>query len=142
MVINSQYLDKKSHFQAIIEQKVPAAIILDANFSDGDGLRFIREYRIKHDIAIPSVVVTDRHNLEENLQAIRGGAIAYLESPVNVPHLIDILHDHLAEGDREPFRIMIVEDSESLADYYAMILDFAGMKTKAVIDPLNNHRVT
>lgn len=85
--------------------------------------------------AIPSVVLSSRDDFGSRLDAVRAGAAAYFVKPLDVGNLTDQLNDLVKVHARDPYRVLIVDDSRELADYYALVLGNAGMDAHSVQDP-------
>jgi len=84
----------------------------------------------------PILFIADREDMHDRLKAVRAGGAAYFPKPVAVSALVDQL-DHLtAVTASEPYRILVVDDEPEQADYYARVLEMAGMTTRIVTDPM------
>ena len=64
-----------------------AAMILDLNLPDGDGLSILLELRRRMD-PIPVLVLTARDGLQDRVQGLRNGADDYLAKPFAVVELV------------------------------------------------------
>lgn len=124
--------------QAVREQ-APLAIVMDVVFPDGDmeGIRSIAQLRAALGALPPVIFVSRRDDLEARLEAVRAGAAAYFIKPLDLPSVVETL-DRLTEiADLVPYRVLIVDDDEDLAYHHALLLQRAGMETRALIDPTN-----
>ncbi len=121
-----------------IRREAPAVLLLDISFPEDDlgGIRLRKELAELGGAAIPTVFISVRPALEYRLQAVRAGGSAYFTKPVDVAGLIDKLEEITSTKGEEPYRILIVDDSLSLAEYYATVLENAGMETEIVSDPM------
>jgi DNA-binding response OmpR family regulator len=91
----------------------PDLIILDLGLPAGDG--FIVMERLKTNIhlaAIPIIVVSARDQLENRDRALKAGAKAYLQKPVNDDELLAVIRQLL--GDIAPTKKPIVDDLGSI----------------------------
>lgn len=125
--------------RAALQHTIPAAILMDMIFPEGDAagaealINFDGELAEKTAIVFISV----RDDLLARLQAVRAGGKAYFTKPINVGALIDTL-DYLTVGETQPpFRVLIVDDSAVQANINAMHLKKAGIQTHIVTEPLN-----
>ncbi|MDH3514326.1 MAG: diguanylate cyclase [Gammaproteobacteria bacterium] len=114
---------------------LPDAIIMDILMPDGDGISALAD--ISRDTAqgVPALVVTVLTDFEARLRAVRAGASAYLLKPVDIGELVDKLDRLTGNKPAEPFRVLIIDDSTVLTEYYALILQHAGMLTRTCHDP-------
>ncbi len=67
-----------------------ACLILDVRMPGMDGLE-LRRVLADRRLAIPTVFITAHAGDEEERQAMRGGAIAFLRKPVDKPTLVRVL---------------------------------------------------
>ncbi|MEI7645758.1 MAG: diguanylate cyclase, partial [Chloroflexales bacterium] len=120
----------------IAHTDMPDVLVLDMHFLEQPETR-TKVDRLRHagGILLPLVVIASRSDFESRLQAVRAGGSAYFTLPVDTSLLIDQL-DQLTERQRpEPYRVLIVDDSEVLAQTYAAFLNAAGMHVTIITDP-------
>lgn len=123
---------------AALDNRFPAAMIVDSAASRGccAGADAILALRRAGEVLPPVIFISDRQDFITRLQAVRVDGAAFFTKPVEIGSLIDTL-DLLTTTTRpEPFRVLIVEDSPTLASLYAHTLELAGMVTRQVTDPL------
>jgi diguanylate cyclase (GGDEF)-like protein len=121
-----------------IIQSPPAMLLLDIDFpedSDG-GFTLLEQLDRELGFVLPAFFISAHDGLEYRLKAVRAGGRAYFTKPLDVARLIDRLEEQIACRREEPYRVLIVDDSASLAGYYATILKGADMTTETVSDPL------
>ncbi len=123
---------------AALDHVLPSAIITEVVFQGGRPgcMEYIAEMRRKAPSSAPVFFLSSQADINSRLQAIRTGCDAYFVKPVNITELIDRLDALTGEKQKEPFRILIVEDEEKLSLYYSVLLQKAGMETMTVNDPL------
>lgn len=115
-----------------------AVILMDIIFPQGAlaGVEAIMELAAAKFLEAPVVFMSVRGDLQARLAAIRAGAAAYIMKPVEIGALFNII-DGLTSGQQpEPYRVLIMEDSEPLAQHYAHILQSAGILTEVVTEPM------
>src|SRR5204863_4613777 len=83
----------------------------------------------------PLIFICDRDDLDARLHAARAGGIAYITRPVKTSTLVEKLDALSVQATREPYRILIVEDSAEQAALCSTVLRQAGMLTSVVSDP-------
>lgn len=125
-----------SDFLKTLEKIEPLVIIMDIRLPDGDGADIMMEVQKKRDKPLPVIFISAMNDLETRLRAVRAGGTAYYNKPVDPARLIDNLDSLVADGDPEPYRVLIVDDSRFLAEHLSTILKAAGMKIMIVTDPL------
>ncbi|WP_378956194.1 diguanylate cyclase [Pelosinus sp. sgz500959] len=116
----------------------PAAIIMDMVFPEGDiaGAKAISRWRVTLDHHIPVVFISQRNDIISRLEAVKAGSDAYFLKPVRVSDLIDKLENLINKVEHEPYRILIVDDDEVLAEYHSVLLEQHGMRSCIVNNPL------
>jgi diguanylate cyclase (GGDEF)-like protein len=114
----------------------PDALVLDMRFLEHTETRS-KVDRLRHagGTTLPLIVIAPRGDFESRLQAVRAGGSAYFTLPIDIGLLVDQL-DQLTERQRpEPYRVLIVDDSQLLAETYATFLNAAGMQSTIITDP-------
>ena len=79
-------------------------------------------------LPVPVLVVSNRSDLAARLEAVRGGASAFLTRPVDVIRLVGLLDRLTPQPDEAPYRVLIVDDHDLLSRAYAQILLEAGFE--------------
>ena len=80
---------------------VPSCVIAELNLADIDGLRL--EEAMKHgDVRVPIVFVSGSANVRSTASAMRGGAVHFLEKPVDEALLLDAVSRALRAGYDRP----------------------------------------
>ena len=120
-----------------IRKEQPQAIIMDVVFPEGDlaGIEKIAALRRAVDRMPPVIFLSQREDLQSRLASVRAGAVAYYVKPVDLASMIETL-DRLTTHDKaSPYRVMVIDDDESLAYYNALTLQQGGIETRVVTDP-------
>jgi DNA-binding response OmpR family regulator len=68
-----------------------SALVLDLGLPDGDGIVLVRQLRQSGN-AIPILIISARHGLDDRLQGLRAGADDYMAKPFSIDELIARLH--------------------------------------------------
>lgn len=122
-----------------IAARRPDALVLDVILGEGYGAGFelMRELQRTLDLReLPVLFVTARSDIAARLDAVRCGAVAYFAKPFDILGLIDRLNHLTAVQSLEPFRILIVDDDQTLAEHYAVVLRHGGMQVSVSTQPL------
>lgn len=122
---------------AAVAEKMPVVIIMDVVFPKGAtaGPLAIIELSDQIKANIPVIFISGRGDINARLSAVRAGAAAYYTKPVDIGVLIDKLDNLTSTVLPEYFKVLIVDDSPSLASFYALTLQSAGMETRVITDP-------
>ncbi len=96
---------------------------------EGEALRGLAE-------RMPFACVADDGSIAARLAALRLGCKAYFVRPLEMGSLLDGLDRLCAPSRAETGRVLIVDDSRSLAALYATHLSQAGFQCEVVTDPL------
>lgn len=83
----------------------------------------------------PHVVMSVRNDRESRLAAVRSGAAADLVKPVDISTLVEQLDSITHRSNEEPYRVLLVDNDKSLADYYVQMLTSVGMTAMAINSP-------
>ena len=131
-------LNNFNSLEKAIKQQQPLAIIMDIMFPEGDlaGINQIAKLRQQLGADLPPVIfVSQREDLETRLASVRAGAAAYYTKPIDLASMIETLDRLTSQDDDAAYRILIVDDDESMAYHNALMLQRAGMDTRVLTDP-------
>lgn len=125
--------------EAAVRKDQPQAIIMDVIFPEGDlaGIQKIASLRYAVDSLPPVIFVSQREDLEARLAAVRAGAAAYYTKPFDLAAMVETLDRLTAHDQMAPYRVLVVDDDESLAYHNALMLQRVGMETHVLTDPAN-----
>lgn len=85
---------------------------------------------------LPMVALSASTDLRLQLQAIRAGCSASFTKPPDLQDLLAVLGRLLSPPETEPYRVLVVEDSRTMAAFITATLEQAGMVCTTVLDPL------
>ncbi|MDH5181475.1 MAG: response regulator [Gammaproteobacteria bacterium] len=131
------FTDPESFKQAFLQQQ-PAAVIMDIVFPGNarGGIELIDELRRQSDNMPPVIFISVRGDITARLLAVKAGATRYYTKPIDSRRLIASLNSLTSRLPQHPYRILIVDDDRLLSEYYATLLQGAGMETCIVNEPL------
>jgi PleD family two-component response regulator/EAL domain-containing protein (putative c-di-GMP-specific phosphodiesterase class I) len=120
-----------------VQRRLPNVLIIDAEFLPHIGLlnRELAIQQERHKTQVGIVCLSQSRDLEQRLLALRSGVDAYYLTPINTQDLVANIIE-LASPKHESYRILVVEDDQSQADFAASILKKSGMTTLAITDPM------
>lgn len=87
---------------------------------------------------IPIACISNQSDIEARLAAVRMGCQAYFTRPLDTTSLLDTLDRLTAPPQAEAGKVLIIDDSPSLAAFYAANLSEAGFVCQVVTDPLKS----
>ncbi|MCK5443990.1 MAG: response regulator, partial [Rhodospirillaceae bacterium] len=109
---------------------------LSFNGDDQVGIEIITRMREAGKLECPIIIHTRIEDIAHRLSAVRAGARHYLIKPVDIADMVDVLDRVTLEHEEEPFRILVIDDDESLARHSELVLQGAGMTTCVLTKPL------
>ena len=126
-----------SELEQLLKQNRPHALVFDLDLPKDAELESLAQLQSRDNSKIPTIVISQQSETQQRLRAVRAGADAFFTKPLDHHFFIDTLDALTSKHFQEPYRILIVDDSESAASYYAHNLQQAGMETSIVADPLD-----
>ncbi len=121
---------------AALKIRIPFAMIIDVILPEGPlaGPGFVTDLEVLRDCLVPLFFMSIRNDWEARLACVRAGSMEYFTKPIDINLLIDKL-DLLSDlGHEDPYRVLIVEDVDVLAQHYALVLKGAGHDVTVVTD--------
>ncbi len=115
----------------------PDLVLMDIIFPEGPsyGLECVTAISDPQVWGIPLIFMSSRDDFEARLAAVRAGASDYFQKPADPIKLIERIDQLTAVNQPEPYRILVVEDDETLAEAYALALRGSGMTVEIVSEP-------
>jgi diguanylate cyclase (GGDEF)-like protein len=131
-------VDSIAALQVDIKNKLDAAaIIVDVDQIDATAIKRLSLLRQNQEMTSPLICISNNADLPTRLKSVRLGASAFYQKPFDIFLLIKMLSKVHAASEKESYRILIIDDNASLAEYHALILHQAGMVTRVITNPLN-----
>ena len=121
-----------------LAKRCPGAIIMDiALFGENaPPAETIARLSRFWDKPTPVVFLSLKNDFDSRLNAVRAGAAAYFPKPVDMDQLVEQLDKLTGQSQSAPYRILVIDDDPAMAEYYASLLEAAGMITKTLCDPM------
>lgn len=119
-----------------VKEKLPIAIIIDTHYLDRAAIQLMQDLQSEQPTPIQVFCLIPDAELMPRLMAIRAGCQAFFQKPVDVSQIIQLVYQKCGIYSDAPIRILILDDSKSLVEYYSLILTQAGMSTKAITNPM------
>lgn len=132
---HTQHVKSLDSLSDVMQVQTPIAIILDTFYLDDAGIAKVQEIQKNQSIPVQLFCIVPDDDLLPRILAIRAGCNAFFQKPVDLFHLTQTLNQKCSISG-ESWRILIVDDSEALAEYYSLILCEAGMITHSISNPM------
>lgn len=132
----TSFFSNLTDLQRAAKNKTPIALILDTDYLDAAGIQCVVDLQADQTIPIQIFCIVPNKGLLPRLAAIRAGSNAFFQKPVDVSYLLQIINQKCSISSGDPYRILIIDDSESLGEYYSLILKKAGMIPYAITNPM------
>ena len=120
-----------------LAKRGPGAIIMDLSIFGENPVPSETIARIRGiwDPPPPVVFLSPKNDFASRLNAVRAAA-AYFPKPVDMGLLVEQLDRLTGQSRTASSRILIIDDDPAMAEYYASLLEAAGMITRTLKDPL------
>lgn len=118
-----------------LNQECPAGVVI-YQYGNEPITSSLKPLQVNAQNGLPIIVIAKNGSFKQRLAAARAGSHAYLTEDSDAAQIVGKLDSFNKLDCAEPYRILIVDDSETLATQYALILKQAGMVAKIVTDPL------
>ncbi|CEK12140.1 diguanylate cyclase [Legionella hackeliae] len=133
-----ELLSDLSELENKIERHQSIALLVDTHYlMSSDKQKLLTNLLKKQNAPLHLFCIVPNSQLAPRLIAVRAGCSAFFQKPVDIFHLMQVINQKCSFETNIPFRILIVDDSESLGEYYSLILKQAGMVAKAINNPMD-----
>ena len=136
--VQMRFFDNAEDTLRAMDAKLPGAMVADtamlpkmSRVSDE-----LKRLKTQASIDIPLVFVSASSNLQLRVDAIRAGSDAYFVSPIDADDVAQRILQLKDEGQDNNFRIMVVEDDPTQAEFASSILRKADMEVVTVTEPM------
>lgn len=119
-----------------VRRQRPAAMVVEITMTAGGltGIEVVRAINETDIAPVPVIFVCSHGDFEARLEAVRAGGRAYFTKPLSVESLVDMVEQLTSVEQRQPYRVLIIDESDAQARFYAEVLGRAGMETEVVCD--------
>ncbi|MGC0152918.1 diguanylate cyclase [Chromobacterium vaccinii] len=125
-------LSQAAKLARALQAATPAAVVAFTEFAGGDP---IVQLAPAISSSCPLVLTSPRRDFPARLEAVRLGACGFLDWPLQVNRLVDLLSFGDIGERRDPLRVLIVEDMASLAGLYTRVLSEHGVEACSETHP-------
>lgn len=127
--------------EAAILSDPPDVLVVDIRLTGHDSTEAVTLLATRLGYSLPTIFIASRTDFSARLAAAKAGGSAFLSKPVDIPTLAGRIEILQQERELSPFRVLIVDDDEALAEHYRLTLASAGMLAEKVCHPKEVLRV-
>ncbi|QYJ80385.1 diguanylate cyclase [Shewanella acanthi] len=80
-------------------------------------------------------VLSSRSDFDMRLLAIRANVSEYFVKPAETTLLVRKIHQWLKMSEKQPLKILLVDDQQSMVDYFSKLMQSQGLMVKGMTDP-------
>ena len=120
-------------------QNKPETIVMDVDFGAGSlsGIDAAETLQAKHETPIPIIYLSEeKDDIQTRLRASRSGGEEFFFPTVDPGQLIEKIERYTHASPQDPYRVLVVDDSQSQARYIDNVLKKAGMQPFTITDPM------
>jgi diguanylate cyclase (GGDEF)-like protein len=129
-------VDSRVEAIAYFETRNPDAVVIDVLLGDGSGLDVLGAIRgSAASLHTPVVMLSAIHEFSRKLEAIRQGADAWFEKPIDAESLVRKLRQLIWGRLEIAGRVLVVEDDPLQATWISNLLSSAGHELRVTSDP-------
>jgi len=138
-----RHFTQLSEFETACASEIPTAVIIDIVFRNGKivGADVFARLRRKLESCPPVIAISKYDGIEVRLAAARMGVCRYFCKPLDLKSLNRTLDGLTARLAKRPYRVLLIDDDESLLDLYAIVLSEADMEVEILSDPMQGLKV-
>lgn len=126
----TQAFTDPEELRSAIVMRQPQAVVVDI---DSDAGRLVREAMAHRVITtFPAIYMSWEDNFEQRLAAVREGAAGFYIKPLDVESLSLKIDERIAKNEVSAYRVLVVDDDETLTYYYDAVLSSAEMHVKTL----------
>jgi len=126
-----KYFDNVNHFLHATYTDPPDMVVINLEFAKDISHEVVKRFR---EDFILIVYYSPQDDLQSRLQTVRHGGQSFLIQPFEIDALMRIFDNLFQAKMTQNEKILIVDDSEFLANYYATLLSHAGLVTETMTD--------
>ena len=83
----------------------------------------------------PMIMLSGSDDFDSRLSAVRAGMEGFFVKPVDASAVLNLVDSLRPREEASPFRVLIVDDDQSQAEYASIVLEQAGITTRVIHDP-------
>jgi DNA-binding NtrC family response regulator len=118
--------------RAFRNQQTPDLVLLDIWMPDTDGIALLKEWAAAGQLTMPVIMMSGHGTVETAVEATRIGAIAFLEKPVALQKLLEVVAHAIRHGTPQS----VPEEAAPESPLYALPLDLPLREARDYFDTL------
>lgn len=138
------YFDLQAHtytsttaFLADLNETLPGILVISAQLSKGNGIAVASEAASRLAERPRILISSDLDDMKLRLACVRAGGEAFLVKPFEATQVIALINKTDTCPSKEPYRVMVVDDSLTMSQLFTLTLEQAGMDVRTVNDPMD-----
>jgi diguanylate cyclase (GGDEF)-like protein len=135
----SEHLRTSAALRAAVNRQLPDVLILDTLLDEenSDGLTFAHELAAQLPLPLPLLAISERHDFDTRLRAVRAGVAGFFTKPINFSALESRLDSIFVAQLGERYRVLIIDDDLEVSQRYSLVLENTGMQVETLSQPQN-----
>jgi diguanylate cyclase (GGDEF)-like protein len=115
----------------------PDILLMDVLFEQGDenATEVLPRHPNLSRLDCPLLFISSSDDFQSRVRAAQLGAQGYCLKPLDIPRLLNRMAQLLEQRRASPQRVLIVDDDETLAAHYRLVLQGAGMEAEVLHQP-------
>ncbi len=133
-----QHFTTPETFVATCRGQLPSVIIVDMAFTESSsaGAEMLAKLNQSLQRCPNTIFISARNDIRARLAALRAGAQHYLTKPLDMHKLQRSVERLSGNRDTQPYRVLLVDDDDTLAQYHSEILESHGIETHIINKPM------
>ncbi|MDO8652353.1 MAG: diguanylate cyclase [Undibacterium sp.] len=120
-----------------LHARTPEVLVVDLGFPEGRfaGAEEIERIRQSGHLNSCIIFISNSSSFESRLHAVRAGGDGYFTKPIDIVALTERIDALVARTQTKRYRVLIIDDDVTTAEYYAVVLRDAGMNVQVLSNP-------
>ena len=120
-----------------LHARTPDVVVVDLGFPEGRfaGAEEIERIRQSGHLNSCIIFISNSSSFESRLHAVRAGGDGYFTKPIDIVALTERIDALVARTQTKRYRVLVIDDDVTTAEYYAVVLRDAGMNVQVLSNP-------
>ena len=120
-----------------LHARTPEVLVVDLGFPEGRfaGAEEIERIRQSGHLNSCIIFISNSSSFESRLHAVRAGGDGYFTKPIDIVALTERIDALVARTQTKRYRVLVIDDDVTTAEYYAVVLRDAGMNVQVLSNP-------
>ncbi len=135
--LRAEILSDAETLQIVLAGPGSKTLLINADYLGTQALEPVLHLsRLNRSMAPQLFVISDQSTVETRLAAMRAGAVQLFTKPIEADQLIETLQQHIHPQPSPRYRVLIVEDDQSQANFASKLLEKGDLETLTISEPL------